>query len=679
MILLAPLFLLGLFAIALPIWLHRMNFSDPPSQPFSSVRLMRQSEQIASTEQKLRYLLLLAARILALLILAFLFAQPLFLTNSPLVSATEQRHNLIVLDQSLSMTAPDVWQGALDKAEARIEAMQNFETAQIIGAGSEIRLVTEVTADKGELSQALNRLAPEYVSLDYGQIVSTLDEIAATNGNGDSQDAIPTQIYFISDAQASNLPVRFSDLIPSRANGLELDIVGSPAQVFNWSVSASYDRDKVVANVVSHNGPARQMQVDLLVNGEIRASQNLDIPASGSALATFDELALELDETRLEVVLNSVNPDALVADNRFYITANSLEALSVLILAADPSLQDTLFLDTALRSIAAPNIETDLMYGGGSVNFALDEYDLVVVSDIASLSEGVTEALRTFAARGGNLLSIAGPITQSAGEIELTGHNFVDAVSLDASDSQGLLIQQPLHGAVSEFSGAINAQVYQASELELLEGDEVIASTNNGYPWLVEHSLGLGRTLIVTQSLLPAATDLSVAPEFVPLLRSWMNYLGGAGELPDSFETGEKIQVGIDVAANRSAPVQQVFLPNGDPLLSLSQQGQVQAVQFQMPGIYGLQTTRGEHLVAVNTPTIESDLTPISDALIAQWRNLASVQEVRTAEAIGSVSGGQTTSLKSIENWLLPLLMLIILIESVLGNAHLKVRREIAR
>lgn len=685
MSLLAPLFLLGLFAIALPLWLHRMNFSDPPSQPFSSVRLMRHSEQTASTEQKLRYLLLLAARILALVILAFLFAEPAFRTNSPLVSSTEQRHNLIVLDQSLSMSAPDVWQDVVAKAEARIEAMQNFETAQIIGAGFEISLVTEVTADKGDLIQAANRLKPEYISLDYGQLVSTLDDIAVNNGSGgDARDAIPTQIYFISDAQASNLPIRFSDLVPNRATGLELDIAGSPAQVFNWSVSAQYDRDKVVANVVSHNGPARQMQVDLLVNGESRASQTLDIPASGSALATFDELALALDETRLEVVLNSATPDtqfgdALLADNHYFITANSIDALSVLILAADPSLQDTLFLDTALRSIADPSIETDLIYGGGSVNFALDEFDLVVINDIAALSDTVAEALRTYAERGGNLLSIAGPLTHSAGEFGLTDHEFAEPLSFAANDSQGLLIQQPLHGSVSAFDGAINAQLYQPLEMQLVDGDEVIASTNNGYPWLVEHSMGLGRNLIVAHSFLPASTDLSVAPEFVPLLRSWMTYLGGAGDLPNEYETGEQIQVGLDLNENRSAAVQQVFLPNGDPVLSLSQQSQIQGVRFEEPGIYGLQTARGEHLVAVNTPAVESDLTPIPQALLAQWRNLASVQEINAVGPINAGSGVESTSLKSIEDWLLPLLILIILIESVLGNTHLNVRREIVR
>ena len=37
MTLLAPLFLLGLLAIGVPIWLHRLSSENPNRQPFSSV------------------------------------------------------------------------------------------------------------------------------------------------------------------------------------------------------------------------------------------------------------------------------------------------------------------------------------------------------------------------------------------------------------------------------------------------------------------------------------------------------------------------------------------------------------------------------------------------------------------------------------------------------------------
>lgn len=669
---LAPLFLLGLLGIAIPILLHRMNFSDPPSQAFSSVFLMKNSEQIAATEKKLRYLLLLAARISALFLLVLLFIQPALRSDSPLISGPGQQHTLLVLDQSLSMSAPDLWQQAIERAETRIEAMGDNETAQIVGAGADIRLMTEATADKALLTQSLNRLEPEFSTLDYGQLVAALDNLAASN-------EIATQIHFISDVQASNMPVRFSDLIPRRAMGLELDQVQGEGQSFNWSLAASYADNQVSANIISHNSPARQMQVQLLVEGQLRDTQVIDIPASGSALAVFDNLNLDIDESRLEVVIDTGDSDALQADDQYYLSANTIESLNVLILAADPSLEDTLFLNTALTSIASPSVTADVVYGGGGINYSLDEFNLVIAMDAAALSEAVTGSLQSFVERGGNMLVIAGNASQNQGRLGLTEHEITRAApTLGSTDTQGLLIQRPLHGSVSEFSGSINAQLYQASELQLLQDDLLIASTSNGDPWLVEHNLGLGRMLIVGHSLSPEFTNLSIAPEFVPLLRSWVNYLGGAGELPSEYQTGEQIQVGVAREENRVAPVQQVFLPDGTPILSLQQQSQIQSVRFETPGVYGLQTTRGEHLAAVNTPVTESDLTPMSNDLIAQWRNLASVQQRGEANSAATTQTTDNSILKSFESWLLPLLVLIILIESILGNAHLRVRREIS-
>ena len=672
MSLLAPLFLLGILAIALPLWLHRMNFSDPPSLPFSSVRLMRHSQQTAATEQKLRYWLLLACRILALLILILLFAQPVFRSDSSFLAGSEQRHKLIVLDQSMSMRAPGVWRNAEEIASNHIADLSEFETAQIIGAGANIDLLTDSTAESSELTQALNRLDPSYSSLDYGQLVGTLDELV-------SRSDIPVDIVFITDAMESNLPVRFSDLVPNRAASLELEIAEGASQAINWAVTANYERNRVTANLTSFNGPAQSIEVELQVDEDTRAIQSIEVPASGSALAVFDELNLQRDETNLEVVIKPGSLDALTGDNSFYISSNFGDPVSVLVLEAGTTRESGVFLETALNSISDPVLETDIMAGRADINLALAEYDLVIASNTLALSDRVVTAMTSYIEGGGSLLAIADMTAQSGRQIDLTGHSFEPAATLSVTGgSQGLLIQQPLHGAISEFSGAIGAQLYQPQQLNLLDGDQVIISAGNGYPWLVEHSMGLGRVLLVAHSLLPSATDISLEPEFVPLLRSWVNYLSGASELPDLYATGDQIQVGVDIEAGRSAAVQQVFLPDGNPLLSLSQQSQIQTIGFDEPGIYGLQTSRGEHLVGVNTPQSESDLTPISDNLIAQWRSLSAGRETGNTGASGTTELVETSVMRSIENWLLPLLLLIILAESVLGNAHLKVRREVS-
>jgi hypothetical protein len=68
-----PAFLLGALAIAIPIALHFMRRDVAPEVPFSAVRLLSRSPVERSRRRRLRDLLLLAARVAALLLLAIRF------------------------------------------------------------------------------------------------------------------------------------------------------------------------------------------------------------------------------------------------------------------------------------------------------------------------------------------------------------------------------------------------------------------------------------------------------------------------------------------------------------------------------------------------------------------------------------------------------------------------------
>ena len=70
MTLLAPAFLLGLLAIGVPLWLHRLSSENPNRQPFSSVMSLEPGEPRRVLAKKLQYLLLLALRIGILVLLA---------------------------------------------------------------------------------------------------------------------------------------------------------------------------------------------------------------------------------------------------------------------------------------------------------------------------------------------------------------------------------------------------------------------------------------------------------------------------------------------------------------------------------------------------------------------------------------------------------------------------------
>ena len=68
MSLLAPAFLLGLLAVGLPWWLHRLSSDNPNKQKFSSLMFLEPGEPRRVLAKKVQYLLLLALRIGPLLV-----------------------------------------------------------------------------------------------------------------------------------------------------------------------------------------------------------------------------------------------------------------------------------------------------------------------------------------------------------------------------------------------------------------------------------------------------------------------------------------------------------------------------------------------------------------------------------------------------------------------------------
>src|SRR5262247_4096831 len=131
---LAPFFLLGLLAIGVPIWLHRVARANPQRHAFASLMFLEASETQRTAQRTLRYWLLLAMRILLLLALVFAFAGPLLSGRlaPPTVAAT--RLHAIVIDASLSMQYGDRWQRALDEASGVIDKLGPSDRVMLVTA-----------------------------------------------------------------------------------------------------------------------------------------------------------------------------------------------------------------------------------------------------------------------------------------------------------------------------------------------------------------------------------------------------------------------------------------------------------------------------------------------------------------------------------------------------------------
>src|SRR6476619_961046 len=93
-----PAFLIGALATAIPIVLHLLRRDVAPEVPFTAVRLLRRSPVERADRRRLRDLLLLAARVVALLLLAAAFARPYVQGATPGASL-----RIVAVDRSYSM------------------------------------------------------------------------------------------------------------------------------------------------------------------------------------------------------------------------------------------------------------------------------------------------------------------------------------------------------------------------------------------------------------------------------------------------------------------------------------------------------------------------------------------------------------------------------------------------
>src|ERR1700704_3583269 len=106
---LAPAFLAGLAAIAVPVIIHLINRERKVVVEFPSLMFLQRIPYRSVRRQKIRHLLLLILRCLALALLVAAFARPFFDRKHPTASTTGAREVVILLDRSASMGYANRW------------------------------------------------------------------------------------------------------------------------------------------------------------------------------------------------------------------------------------------------------------------------------------------------------------------------------------------------------------------------------------------------------------------------------------------------------------------------------------------------------------------------------------------------------------------------------------------
>ncbi|MBT7064679.1 MAG: VWA domain-containing protein, partial [Verrucomicrobia bacterium] len=533
----APLFLLGALGIALPVIAHILNNNKPQVTEWAAMQFLNNTLRVKSKEIRLRDILLLILRCLAVLLLVLVAAQPLLNDATGKAAAVgEARTGVIVaLDASFSMRHSDGSKSRFDRAVQRVETVM-----EQVGPGNPVTLVMLATEHKVILRNRIydperfsailaeQEATPE--ALDIDSIPRQLKELV------DELDAPQKEIYLISDAQKQDW-----ELGAERLRHALVDL-GKSASVFMLPVTGEQDNltitgFELVSGVLRKGSTARysvtvhnygRVPVDgVKVSGQINniTVDSKVIPTIAPGAATTISLFIPFQNPGPARIAAKISGDGLEIDNVRRTVAIIRDKVSVLSVEGSAKKGTTFkgFIASALKARDGGVAEKE--FSVTSIPWValpaqdLSAFDVVILADVPTITEDQTKRFDAFVREGNGLIWFPGESTKSEAWNERSvqeGSPLLPAVieeQVSAADALG--VGRPLNPTIPEHS--VSASLLSLSEdllsearfLKRLRVDPHPAATTlltlagSGSPLLLEHSLGRGQVFMFTSTAEP--------------------------------------------------------------------------------------------------------------------------------------------------------------------------------
>ncbi|HVX41301.1 MAG TPA: BatA domain-containing protein [Gemmatimonadaceae bacterium] len=623
---LAPAFLLGIAAVAVPVIIHLIHREKRVVVEFPSLMFLQRIPYKSVRRQKIRHLLLLILRCLAFALLAAAFARPFFEHPQAAVATRGAREVVILLDHSASMGYGARWARARDAAKKAANALTPGDHATLVLFANDAAVATPPNASATSLAAAIDGATLTSGRTRYGAALKLASQILAAS-------KLPRrEIVLVSDFQKSGWTTHDEVRVPRGTTVRPVDVAeGSAPDVAVSQVTTNRDstgpRDHVIvaARLTNTGAAERKTDVRLVVGGRTVQTQPATIPAHGAAQVTFVSIAVPNGVTRGSVRLT---PDSLPEDDVFDFTLAPDEAVPVLVVEpASPRDNQSLFLSRALAIGDRPSFRVDVTSSAALTPRDLDGRALVVLDEAPPPGGAVGARLRALVASGSGLLVIPGAsdargasewrgiMPASAGAVvDRTGDAGATLSSLDYAHPIFEIFNAPRSG---DFS---TARFFRYRALSPAAGASVLARFDDGAPALVERSAGRGKVLAWASTMDSYWTNLPLQPVFLPFVHQLARHAGSyadprawftAGEVLD-LSRHEELTAPFTRGGADSASELVVQAPSGARTRATAT-GPGHLVTLAEQGFYELRgratPVGGGRPIAVNLDPAESDLT----------------------------------------------------------------------
>lgn len=587
-----PLMLWGLLGVSIPVLAHLLNLYRFRETDWAAMRFLARAAQVRSRQIRLKDILLMLLRCLAVLLLVLALSRPVLRSGSAPPLGESRAGVVIGLDGSYSMMHEFAGRSRFDRAVER--ARQIGETVK---EGDPVSLVLLGTP---------NRVLLRNVPFSAERFASVLDEVqplAEAAGVEALPDAVEPllddmkvaqkEVYLITDVQARD----WNSL--SGGARTRLRRLAERAAVQFAPVRAADDENVAVTDLHLASGVLRRDSIARYtakvhnfgrqVREKVRVTCSVDgMPVDESLIGRLEpretatvSLLVPLTTAGRKRISAVVDHDALPLDDVRYEVAHVRERLRVLCVdrslggsagedvRGDPSFGlfrgAADYLMTALTvppngSASAP-LDPERISWSALSGTRFEEYDVVMLADVPEIPEGLVPRLYDYVRSGGGLVIFVGEHTQPDQWNQRLGSRAVDLLPAELSPAkQGLLgsedswpldtalpdhrLCETLRGLASEQLGSIRFERYM--ELKPVADARVVLRVAPGAdPLLVERSVGRGRVALFASTANRDWHNMVVNPAFPMLVHQLVSYVT-RDELEKPVPVGQPIVVSLD-------------------------------------------------------------------------------------------------------------------------------------
>ena len=590
-----PFFLYGLAAAILPILIHRITQRKPEVRKFSAVHLLLQSQKTTVRPRRLKHLLLLILRILAIAAIVFMMARPV-LERPGFATLLPEGAKVLIVDNSLSM-------GYREDRGQRFDIAKRAARKALEGFKGRVALVPT-----GSLQRS-----PAFEWMNAEQALAALQALPLSFARGETGSAFTSAYQQLKNLRMPKQILILSDLARSDWEGFDLTRLGliSDADITFLRIGPS-TRDpnycikdvsltegeilvgvptRLAVTVSNLSDQAGTPLVQIYLAGVKAEQKTIDLKPGQNGEVFFELLVDKPGWIDSEIKLS---PDRLPTDDVFYFPMEVKDKVDILVVDGDPKTSlkasESYFLVNALDPGAFDRspFTTRVITENELARTDLRSYDSIFLLNVArpdfSRLASFLEMERPVFIFLGDRIVAEEYNKFSLAPWQINGINDLDdKVEKVARIDLNQQARKPLKQLEDSLKSVSVRKYFKITGT----AKNLLTLTNNA-PLLLEAEVQKSRLFMFTSSADLDWNDLPLKAAYLPLLHGLLKE--AVGLTPSLQPTGIRF---------------------GEPFGEKGRPVQIKG-PGEGPGIFQFNLPTGERRWSVNLPSEESDLTKVS-------------------------------------------------------------------